>query len=325
MAKETVDDIIAHVSAENAEQGRPPVDMTAARRSFMRSTGMAAMGAALFATAKGSTPAEAQTANLDVQILNFALNLEYLEAEFYLSAAYGTTLSSSETSGLGTLGGVTGGGMTVPFSDSGVRAYANEIAVDERAHVNFLRAVLGGNAVARPQIDLGMSFTTAARAGNLIGPSQTFSPFTDDASFLLGSYIFEDVGVTAYHGAAALITNKSILSYAAGILAVEAYHAGLVRTLCFQKGLFLQTQQISALRFYLDGTGNDDQGVAPNQSSITGGQMTSSNIVPTDTNSIVFARTPKQVLSIVYGNQAASPGLFFPNGANPGPGSSIFG
>jgi hypothetical protein len=122
-----------------------------------------------------------------------------------------------------------------------------------------------------------------------------------------------------------LVTNKAILDYAAGILAVEAYHAGLVRTVCFARGLFRQTAQISRLRYYLDGTGNDDQGVEPDQSTIVGGPRTLSNIVPTDFTSRAYSRTPRQVLNIVYGGQNAASGLFFPAGANPGPGSSIVG
>ena len=290
------------------------IDIAAGRRVFLQAAGLGAVTAAVVKASK----AEAATPDLDVAVLNFALNLEYLEAEYYLNCANGSGLGNDLVQGTGTLG-ATKGGRLVPFANPIVRDYAYEIAADERNHTAFLRATLGSQAAAKPTIDISVNaFSTAARAAGLVGPNGKFDPYADDLSFLLGAYIFADNGVSAYLGAAPFITNKVYLAAAAGILAVEGYHAGLIRTFLFaqQSGFATKTTAlVSALRASLSGK-NDDQGIGANQSTLAGGPRTPANIVPTDANSIAFPRTPRQVENVVFGAQGASSGLFYPNGLN---------
>jgi hypothetical protein len=295
-----------------------PIETTLNRRSFLRRAGAAAAMVPLAGMALGGSRAFGDPscpADLDIYILNFALNLEYLEAEYYLRATSGYGLASHGigVNGIGRQGEVIVKSQPkVHFLDPVVEQYALEIAQDEANHVKFLRSALGKDAVAEPEIDLLNSFNNLAKAA---GIAESFDPFEDDVSFLLGAFIFEDVGVTAYHGAAPSISNKTYLLAAAGILGTEAYHASEVRTVLYGKnsedtslGIKGTVQKISDLRDKLDGVGDDDQGIV----SANG----SANIVPADSNSIVFARTPRQVLNIVYGATNASKGLFYPNGIN---------
>jgi hypothetical protein len=301
--------------------------LSSGRRQFLHTLGLGAAAAAMFGgSALSSSKANAQAVT-DAAILTFALNLEYLEAEFYLRAATGVGLPAQD------VGPNPGPGHWRFYGQLHEQRRGQGLRDRDRArgtqHVQFLRAALialTGSAISRPALNLSSSFATAALVAGL---GTGFSPYTNPDNFLLGAYIFEDVGVTAYHGAAPLIANKAIPDKAAGILAPEAYHAGIIRTSLFVGGFASQTTAISNLRATLDGTihtqNQDDFGVgtttapmiADLSNAINGpllGGFPSDS--PPGNNAIAFDRTTRQVLNIVYGAANASSGLFFPAGLN---------
>ena len=94
----------------------------------------------------------------DNDILNFALNLEYLEAQFYNLAANGVTIDKLPTPIPVAVNGGTAGTVTlkpsfaaVPFSSTLIKNYALETATEEGKHVLFLQSALGKNAVSMPK------------------------------------------------------------------------------------------------------------------------------------------------------------------------------
>jgi hypothetical protein len=311
-------DLIAEVFERQAKR-------RAERRNFLKFAGLGAAvaGSSMLAACGPSNSKQKKIVNPpgpaidDGDILNFALNLEYLEAQFYSFAATGAGLAANLLTGIGQPGSATGG-RAVNFTDPVVRQYANEIAGDEKAHVVFLRTAIGNTAVAQPAIDIGTAptgaFSQAAAAAGLIAQGQSFDPYASDENFLLGAFIFEDVGVTAYKGASPLLKSATFLEAAAGILAAEAYHAGLVRTVLYAKGvqapaLIDATEKISNARDTLDNPIDDDQGVR--------GSNGASNIVPSDSDGIAYSRSTGDVLNIAYLTAAAATkGGFFPNGVN---------
>lgn len=179
--------------------------------------------AATFFSMIGSIPTAADAAGVsDIDILNFALNLEYLEAEFYY---YATTGKGIGAAGIGTSGkgkhGPTTGGQKTNFTNKTTETVATQITSDEGTHVTLLRDALGPNKIAKPAIDL-------AAAG---------IDFSQMTGFLQLSRAFEDTGVSAYTGAAPLISSKEILETAAQILGMEVYHAGNIRLMIAEMGI----------------------------------------------------------------------------------------
>jgi Ferritin-like domain len=261
------------------------------RRSFLKTIAVATAGVSALSMA-GLHSAQAQTAT-EVEVLKFALNLEYLESEFYTWAVYGFGIEkfgfgiSGEANGSNpSEGGRTTGGKKVYF-DGNVTTnlsseFAAEIGTDERAHVALLRTALGSQVIARPNINL-----------NALGFG-----LDNDVNFLKLGRIFEDIGVSAYGGAAGLLTTPSIITTAARILATEAQHVSGLRTL------------ISYLNFpttALDGADLLPPPSGPQQ------QVFSIN----KANGLPATRTPGEVLYLAFGNKAnATSGGFFPTGVN---------
>jgi hypothetical protein len=334
-------------------------DIIVKSRRKMMTLGGTALAAAVFGGA--TEKAYAATPYNDGDILNFALNLEYLEANFYYISAFGCTIDKPNAAaiaagapsagipinvGVGTAGTVTSSVKgPVPFTTITAASYAIETAIEEGKHVLFLQSALGNaTQVAQPAINLdviaGGAWPTLAAAANKVTPAgnipANFNPYASDNTFLVGAYVFEDVGVTAYHGAASLLTTSGNLSAAAGIMSVEAYHAGLIRTSLNaidptgSAGLVGYTTSISALRSALAlaaspatlGTGTavvgginydvnpDDFGLANFSVSLAGttgfNSARTTDADSTDTVNplplaIAYARNTNQVLNIVTG------------------------
>jgi Ferritin-like domain len=246
------------------------------RRGFLRNTGLAGISVvagSILTSCLGSGHVVSATGVPEADVLNFALNLEYLEANFYQVAVTGNALGSADSGGAGTVSG----GAKVTFADSRLADIAAQIADDELKHVRFLRNALGSAAVPQPNINL-----------DALGLG-----FANDAEFLILARAFEDTGVSAYAGAATLLSGNN-LQYAAQILATEAYHAGNIR-------LEIITKAITD-------PATDSMDIPPTESAF----------FPLDSNALAVKRTTSQVLAIVYANSAAgtASGGFYPNGLN---------
>jgi hypothetical protein len=327
------------------------VEKALSRRTFLAGAGAAATAAALTGCSSnsygsgGTTTTGTGTTYTDADILNYALNLEYLEAQFYLYAATGAGLSSTDTAapsgytGTYTEGTVTvGSAAQVPGLTTAEQEILNEIAFEEQTHVQFLRSALGSAAVPMPSIDLSFfgPLAVAAKITTAATGTGSFNPFSSFDYFLVGAFIFEDVGVTAYSGAAPFISAAGVsagyLTAAAGILAVEAYHAAYVRTALTARAIAAGSSSaypyLAAANLVEDlrASLTTAETAAPSTSGsvetllvLPTSTSTPSAIVACDpTNAIGFSRTFTQVHHIVYGSATVgvAKGGFFPNGTN---------
>ena len=272
------------------------------RRSFFSS--LTALGAATAAAGllayTPSAKAQAASGPSILDVLNFALNLEYLEANLYLSVTGGAPVSSY----LG--GGAAISGLPGALSlDPQTLATFENLVNDETRHITLLRELifqLGSTPINQPVID----YTLGGKM-----------KITTQAQLLAVTRQFTAVGTSAYAGGAQyLVSNPTILTGAAEVLGAESQHLGGINYLCALQGVVSPA---------VDAT--DVPPTSPNGFFT----LTPATSLVVTTDQVVSGpalgpvRTPQQVLGIVYGVSTAATtvppsgvvsGGFFPNGLN---------
>lgn len=277
------------------------------RRNFFVGLGAVtavAAGSAVVGCGDSTLPYVDASGQAEVDVLNFALNLEYLEATFYSYIVQGKDIDSSLTGG----GPAPAGAPSqITFPNSQINDLFASICFDEISHVTALRTALGQLAIARPQINLAALATIST------------------SNYLQIARLFEDVGTTAYAGAAASLSGNN-LTAAAQILAAEGFHTGALRLVAIQQG----ASYPSTLTGYVPSDGYDVMPADPGTVALSlagpttakgGFFATAANGTTGQTNTyagFAYARTASQVLAIVYANATSgtAKGGFFPNGVN---------
>lgn len=208
--------------------------------SFGSKVAVAALPFAVGTMFKKAYAADASAPSV-IDVLNYALTLEYLESTFYNA-------------------GKAKGSALIPAAAA--TQYFNQVTTDENNHVTFLTSViksLGGTPVSKPEIDL--------TAGNGSGHGPFADVLTNYATFLAVAQVFEDTGVRAYKGQAGfLLKNQVVLTAALSIHAVEARHASAIRQIRSQTPWITSTAGlgndtgIAAVNGNYDGEQNVKQG-----------------------------------------------------------------
>lgn len=242
------------------------------RRSFVSKFGLAGLAGVTLVSGRERR----DTTSRDTDLLSFALNLEYLQAEFYTMATVGKTIDQLgvDVDGGGAKGKTRGGGPVVLNKVGLTREVAEEIAADERSHVMLLRSTLrrmGATPAAKPDIDLD--------AEGVWYPGST--------AFLQIGHHLEELAVSAYTKMAASVNDKAAAELITRLLAREAGHSANIR---------LQLARM-------------DPAALP-ETGVNGKRFFSG-----DRNALAHVRSLEQVVAASCGGRASGGG-FFPKGLN---------
>ncbi|PHU18311.1 Desiccation-related protein PCC13-62 [Capsicum chinense] len=258
----------------------------------------------------------------DVDLIEFPLNLEFMEAEFFLwgSLGYGLDKFAPELAD----------GGPVPISariaklSPLMRDVIAQFGFQEVGHVRAIKDTVAG--FPRPLLNLSRElFATVMNDafGHPLEPP--FDPYANDINYLLASYVIPYVGLTGYVGANPKLHSPTAKRLVAGLLGVESGQDAVLRALLYERGrenvkpygitVTEFTNRISALRNKLGRHGIKDEGLRVQREFGAEGSIRG-NILAGDKYSLAYDRTPEEILRIVYGSgQESKPGGFYPNGA----------
>ncbi|CAH9105279.1 unnamed protein product [Cuscuta epithymum] len=259
----------------------------------------------------------------DVDLLEFPLNLEYLEAEFFLWGAFGYGLDKFAPNL--SSGGPPPVGVTSAKLSPLVKDIIAQFGFQEVGHLRAIKETVPG--FPRPLLNLSKeTFATIMdkALGHPLKPP--FDPYANDINYLIASYLVPYVGLTGYVGANPKLHSHTAKKLVAGLLGVESGQDAVLRTLLYQRrkeqvvpyGITVAefTEHISRLRNKLGKEGLKDEGLIVKPTIGPEGK-TSGNILAGDSHSLAYDRSPEEILRIVYGSEKENrPGGFYPKGAH---------
>jgi hypothetical protein len=259
----------------------------------------------------------------DLDLLEFPLNLEYLEAEFFLWGSLGYGLDKVAPNL--TMGGPPPVGARRANLDHFTRDVIRQFAFQEVGHLRAIKNTVKG--FPRPLLNLSAaSFATIMdhAFGKSLKPP--FDPYASSLNFLIASYVVPYVGLTGYVGANSKLQGAVSKRLVAGLLGVESGQDAAIRALLYERAsskvppyginVATFTNRISELRNKLGRAGLKDEGLIV-RSAIGAEGKSFGNVLAGDQYSVAYDRTPEEILRIVYGSgDERVPGGFYPKGGD---------
>ncbi|XP_023895665.2 desiccation-related protein PCC13-62 [Quercus suber] len=262
-------------------------------------------------------------AKADVNLLEFPLNLEFFEAEFFLYGSLGHGLDKVAPNL--TKGGPTPIGAKKAKLDRFTQDIIKQFAFQEVGHLRAIQELVKG--FPRPLLDLSKASFAKVVDGAFGRPlSPPFDPYANGLNFLLASYLIPYVGLTGYVGTIPKLQSPASRRLVAGLLGVESGQDAIIRAYLYEHAMEKVTpygitvaeftNRFSELRNKLGHAGYKDEGLVVPTAKGAEGKI-KGNVLSGDENSVAFDRTAEEILRIVYGSGSEhKPGGFYPKGAN---------